>query len=176
MIVIHIDTMADTHRLSRAYEGLDGVTLLYNPTREEVVEELERNDDNLVMCLGHGTSRGLFSADFRGYVIDGYMADLLENRTMIGIWCYASDFASTYGMHGYFTSMFISNVGEARMNGFYEATEEEINDEIDEFCDSIRGFIEEHTEMDCWVDILQENCHRDRGFVRFNYEAMSYYE
>ena len=83
MIVIHIDSMEDTSCLKKAYEGLENVTLLYNPTREEVVGELQHNDDPLVMCLGHGSSSGLFNRDWFGYVVDHNMADLLRGRKMI---------------------------------------------------------------------------------------------
>ena len=85
MIVIHVDSMEDTARLKKAYEGLENVTLLYNPTKEEVVEELQLNNDPLVMCLGHGTTSGLFGTSWLGFVVDRSMADLLKNRKMIGI-------------------------------------------------------------------------------------------
>ena len=70
MIVIHVDTMEDTARLKKTYDGLENVTLLYNPTKEEVVAQLKRDDDPLVMCLGHGSSSGLFNRDWFGYVVE----------------------------------------------------------------------------------------------------------
>lgn len=176
MIVIHIDTMQDTARLKRLYDGLENVTLLYNATRESIENELRHNDDKLVMCLGHGTSRGLFSGDWSGYVIDWRNADLLKDRNVIGIWCYASDFAANMGLHGYFTSMFISNQAEAVMCGYDEAEEGDIFNEIDVFCDSIRNLVDDGTAMDSWVPILQENCHKEKGFVAFNYAAMKYFD
>lgn len=176
MIVIHIDTMADTARLKRVYEGLDNVTLLYNKSREEVEEVLRTNNDKLVMCLGHGSSFGLFGAGWHGYVIDKHNAYLLQDRTVIGIWCYASSFADAVGLHGYFTSMFISNAGEALCHGFYDYDDDDIFGEIDFFCDQIRGFIENQTAMNCWVPILQEVCHKEKNYVRFNYEAMAYFD
>ena len=175
MIVVHIDTQSDTARLSRIYDGLADVTLLYNPTRQEFENELATNDDNVVMFLGHGSSRGLFGYhDY--YVLDMNNAHLLADRVVIGIWCFASDFADAVGLRGYFTSMFISNMGEAMCLGFPNNTEEDIFSEIDYFCDQIRGFIENHTEMGTWVEILQENCHREKDFVRFNYEAMAFFD
>ena len=118
MIVIHVDTMEDTTHLKKAYEGIENVTLLYNPTMEEVVAQLKRDDDPLVMCLGHGSSSGLFNMDWFGYVVDHSMIDLLKGRKMIGIWCFASSFAERYGLQGYFTSMFVSNWDEAYSFGF----------------------------------------------------------
>ena len=101
MIVIHVDTMEDTARLKKTYEGLENVTLLYNPTKEEVVAQLERDDDPLVMCLGHGTTSGLFGTSWLNYVVDRSMIDLLKGRKMIGIWCFASSFAERYGLQGH---------------------------------------------------------------------------
>ena len=176
MIVIHVDTMKDTAHLKRLYEGLDNITLLYNESREKVEEVLKTSDDKLVMCLGHGSPFGLFGRGWQGYVIDKYNAHLLKNKTVIGIWCYASEFADANKLSGYFTSMFISNMGEALCHGFPNNTEEDIYNEIDFFCDQIRGFIQNGTEMSCWVQILQEVCHKEKDFVRFNYEAMAYFE
>ena len=112
MIVIHVDTMEDTTRLKKTYEGLENVTLLYNPTKEEVVAQLKRDDDPLVMCLGHGTTSGLFGTSWLNYVVDRSIVDLLKDRKVIGIWCFARSFAERYGLQGYFTSMFVSNWDE----------------------------------------------------------------
>lgn len=176
MIVIHIDSMPDTNRLKRMYDGLDNVTLLYNPSREEIDNTLQTNDDPVVMCLGHGSPSGLFGTDWRGMAIDKYNAELLRNRTVIGVWCYASEFARREGLHGYFTYMFISNNGEAESLSYHGHTDSEIFEEIDVFCDSIKSFIEADTDMDCWVKILQEGCHKEKDFVRFNYSRMEYFK
>lgn len=176
MIVIHIDTMEDTARLRRAYDGLDNVTLLYNPSRKRVEKELRTNNDRVVMLLGHGSRYGLFNRDWSGYIIDGINSNLLQDRLVIGIWCYASEFADRCGLHGYFTSMFISNMGEALALGFPNNEENDIFAEIDYFCDQIHDFIATNTEMATWVDILKESCHIEKDFVRFNYEAMAFYD
>lgn len=178
MIVIHIDTMADTAGLKKVYEGLDNVTLLYNPTYDDVCEELERNPDPLVMCLGHGTPNGLFGEGFWGNVVDGTMTDLLKDRKMIGIWCYASEFGKTYNLHGFFTSMFISNFGEALMMGygFDDITDEEIFGETDLFCNKVNTFLRDGVPMDQWVGLLQAGCHKEKGYVKYNYDGLKYFE
>ena len=176
MIVIHVDSMEDASKLKKAYEGLENVTLLYNPTKEAVVEELQHNDDPLVMCLGHGTTSGLFNQDWFGYVVDHSTANLLRGRKMIGIWCFASSFAERYGLHGYFTSMFISNINEAEGFGFADNTNEDILNEINLFCGKINAFLKEGVPMEQWVTDLQANCHKEKDFVRYNYEGMRYFE
>ena len=176
MIVIHIDSMEDTAVLKRVYEGLENVTLLYNASYDEICEELERNDDPVVMCLGHGSSDGLFGKDFWGYAIDDTMANLLKNRTMIGIWCYAGEYGKANDLRGFFTSMFISNLGEAMAMGydFDDITEEDIFHETDLFCDKVNAFLREGVPMDQWVGLLQSDCHEEKGFVKFNYDGLTY--
>ena len=176
MIIIHVDSMEDTARLKAAYEGIDGNVILYNPTRKEVELELSVNDDDM-MLLGHGSRYGLFSPDWKGYVFDWRLArKYCANRKVIGIWCYASEFADTFELHGFFTSMFISNLGEALDLGFPNNTNEDILDEMSLFCNHINKFIKEDTPMEMWVPMLQDNCHREKDFVRFNYEALTYFE
>lgn len=176
MIVIHVDSMEDTAGLKKAYEGLENVTLLYNPTKEEVVGTLRRDDDPLVMCLGHGTTSGLFNQDWFGYVVDHSMADLLRGRKMIGIWCFASSFAERYGLHGYFTSMFISNINEAEGFGFPDHTNADILNEAELFSEKINTMLKEGVPMEQWVGMLQAGCHKEKDFVRYNYEGMRYFE
>ena len=176
MIVIHVDSMEDTAGLKKAYEGLENVTLLYNPTKEEVVGALRRDDDPMVMCLGHGTTSGLFNQDWFGYVVDHSMADLLRGRKMIGIWCFASSFAERYGLHGYFTSMFISNINEAEGFGFPDNTNADILNEAELFSEKINTMLKEGVPMEQWVDMLQAGCHKEKDFVRYNYEGMRYFE
>ena len=176
MIVIHVDSMEDTAGLKKAYEGLENVTLLYNPTKEEVVGTLRRDDDPLVMCLGHGTTSGLFNQDWFGYVVDHSMADLLRGRKMIGIWCFASSFAERYGLHGYFTSMFISNINEAEGFGFPDHTNADILNEAELFSEKINTMLKEGVPLEQWVGMLQAGCHKEKDFVRYNYEGMRYFE
>ena len=124
MIVVFVNSMEDTATFSRLYDGLEDVTLLYNPTREEVENVLRERPTERLMCLGHGSARGLFSHDFKGYLIDRNTTPLLQTREMIGIWCYASDFARLNNLRGFFTYMFISNPQEAFQHRCGEVSEE----------------------------------------------------
>ena len=175
MIVIHVDTMEDTAHLKKAYEGIENVTLLYNPTKEDVVELLKRDDDPLVMCLGHGTTSGLFGTSWLNYVVDRSMIDLLKGRKMIGIWCFASSFAERYCLQGYFTSMFVSNINEAEGFGFPDNTSEDILNEVNLFCEIINNYLKGGLPMDEWVARLQAGCQKEKDFVKYNYEGMRYY-
>lgn len=177
MIVIHIDTQQDTSFLKKTYEGIDNLNLLYNPTKEQVNKTLEENPNEDVMMLGHGSPSGLFSYDYwnDGDVIGAANAHLLKGRNCIGIWCWAKKFAKNYGLKGYFTSMFISNEGEARTFG-YNATEEEVFNEVELFSERINKLIKDNVPYEEWVGKLQAIADMSKPFVKYNYDAMEYFD
>jgi hypothetical protein len=112
MITILINSQKDTDFLRRAYEGLENNIVLVNPSRERAEKVLAEHPNDMAMLMGHGSPSGLFSADWRGYIIDSKNAHLLQNREVIAIWCWAKEFSRKEGLKGFFTSMFISNIGE----------------------------------------------------------------
>ena len=175
MIVIHIDSQSDTAFLKKTYEGLENITLLYNPTKEQVNDALKASPTEDVMMLGHGSPSGLFSADWRGNVIDATNANLLKGRNCVGIWCWAKKFAKNYGLKGYFTSMFISNEGEARSFG-YNATNDEVFAEVEFFAKSINTLIKDGCPYEEWVGKLQAIADITKPFVKYNYDAMEYFD
>lgn len=176
MIVIHIDTQKDTSFLKKTYEGIDNLILLYNPTKKEINETLEQNPTEDVMMLGHGGTTGLFGYNFKdGYAIDSTNVHLLKDRNCIAIWCYAKEFGRRYGLKGYFTSMFISNVGEARSFG-YKAKEEDVYAEVQNFSTYVNMLIKDKTPYNEWVEALQGMVDMSKDFVNFNYSAMEYFD
>ena len=175
IIVIHIDTQEDTKFLTKCYEGLTDAKVMVNPTKAEVNEMLKANPTDKVMMLGHGGGGGLFGADWKGNVIDYSNANLLKDRECIGIWCYAKNFARNYGLKGYFTSMFISNEGEAKCFR-YKATEEEVFEEVALFAERVNTLVKNETPLNEWVEKLQEQADYNKPFVEFNYANMEYFD
>lgn len=172
--VIFINSLPDTQEFLPMFEGLDA-NVLINPSRGRIRSMLNSNLERPLLISGHGTEMGLLTKDFKGYIIDSGMVDMLRRRTIIGCWCYAGNFADHYGLHGFFTSMFISNINEATELGF-TTDAETITNENTWFSNRIHRFLEEGTPMSQWLDILHSECHWDIPFVRYNYEAMAYYE
>lgn len=70
MIIVYVNSQTDTDTFSRLYEGMEGSTLLYNPTRQEVEKVLSERPEERVMLFGHGTAFGLMNEDLSGYLID----------------------------------------------------------------------------------------------------------
>lgn len=176
MIVVHVGTLPDSARLEACYKDLKDVTVLRDPRKSEVKRVLREHPNETVMLLGHGSSQGLFNGTMDGYLVGPNDVWLLRDRTVIGIWCYAAEFADRYGLHGFFTSMFISNLEEAIMNSFYNVEEKEITRELKLFCDRIHHLVRTNTPLSEWVKYLQDRANIFEGFVRFNYEALTYLE
>ena len=176
MIIVYVNSKEDTSTFSPLYENIEGSTLLYNPTKEEVVKILSERPNESLMCFGHGTESGLLSEDWSETIIDSSMVDLLRDRDIIGIWCYASEFAKRHNLRGFFTYMFVSNLQECvfcRL-GYYD--EEIIFEQNEKFARRINELINNGTPLADWVELLNEG--RDEGytFVDFNYDNLCYLE
>lgn len=176
MIVIHVGTLPDSSLLSACYEDIPDLTILRDPNHGQVKKILREHPHETVMFLGHGSAQGLWTPDCKNYLISSRDVYMLRERTVIGIWCYAAEFADKYGLHGFFSSMFISNLEEALMNSFYDADEKQITRELLLFCDRIHHLVRTQTAISEWVKYLQDRANIFEGFVRFNYEALCYFE
>lgn len=177
MIVIHIDNGSpDATMLSCIYKGLDNITLCYNRSKNSIKRILRITGDEPVMLLGHGTPQGLINVSQNGFAVDSEHIEWLRNRTIIGIFCHASDFADRYGLRGFFTSMFISNKVEAViLQRDADCTEEDITSQQRLFCERVHALLADRTPLKQWPSILQGQADLSIPFVRFNYEALTYY-
>jgi hypothetical protein len=118
-LVIHPNDRS-TDFLKPIYNELDDVTLVTgNWTREEIIEGIQTHDQ--VMMMGHVSPGGLFAmgqfptnSPFASYVIGNSMVEALSQKTNnIFIWCNADQFVKRNGLKGFYSGMFVSEVGEA---------------------------------------------------------------
>lgn len=174
ILVIYVNSAEDTEDLKFAYEGLD-VTLLYNPTPQQVTRELRVTSADTVMILGHGSPSGLFTHDWHGNAVDARHVHYLRNKKCIGVWCYASEFAIKYDLKGFFTSMFISNKWEAACHGF-KGENEEIYEQTRHFLRTLNKLIKDNTPMEEWLKVFDESADMSIPYVKFNYEALGYFD
>ena len=175
MIAVFVNSMADTATFAPLFKGIEGISL-YNPTRAELEKVLAENPTETFMCLGHGSPRGLFSADMHGFLLDKDNVHLLKGRDVIGIWCYASDFARIHNLRGFFTYMFISNAQECLFNRCGNYDNEVVYEQNRLFAEKVRGLIAENKPMEEWVDYLYESCDNNLAFVDFNYSNLAYFD
>lgn len=175
MIAVFVNTTADTATFAPLFKDIEGISL-YNPTREELERVLTENPTETLMCLGHGSPMGLFSANTNGFLLDRENVHLLVEREMIGIWCYASDFARIHNLRGFFTYMFVSNAQECSIYGCGEYDNEVVYEQNRFFAERVRELIKEKIPMEEWVDFLYENRDYNLEFVNFNYSNLSYFD
>ena len=142
-----------------------------------VNEAIEQEHDTLIMC-GHGTPQGLLNPSFKGgtYLIDRTNKDLIRCNRIIAVWCHAKDFAETYGVKGFWSSMFISNSGEASMNGIKTVSDQSITEQEILFCIRLNELIRNYEPMKTWVDTLREQADYTNPVVKFNYDGLRYYK
>ena len=76
------------------------------------VRELMKKYDRILM-LGHGTENGLVDRKRGIYVVDCTCVPVLKEKECIFVWCNANIFKEKYGLEGFATGMFISEIGEA---------------------------------------------------------------
>jgi hypothetical protein len=173
MLVIHIISTEDTRSFSNIYQGLE-TKVLINPSSSEAKRAIIDEKD-IIILIGHGTEYGLLNSHLDGYFIDSGWVNFLRNKTIIGIWCYAGNFADRYGLKGFFTSNFISNVDELLECGFnnFEHSDSIIEYENVHFSNRINFYLRTNVPMDEWVNDLQKNA-SIMPFVQYNYEALLY--
>lgn len=117
ILVIHPKDVT-TDVLSVIYRDINA-TVLRNPVSKKTLKELIKAADRVIM-LGHGTAYGLgyLRNDQLQPLIDSSLVYLLrEKKDNIHIWCYADDFVKKYGLSGFSTGMFISEMQEAEYLG-----------------------------------------------------------
>jgi len=111
-LVIHPHDQS-THFLKPIYENIPNKTIITGGLFVDEINKLIYNHDQIIM-LGHGSPKGLFGVNFkRSYVIDEDQVDLLQDKECIFIWCHADQFVKQHGLKGFYSGMFISEVGEA---------------------------------------------------------------
>lgn len=176
MIVIHMDNGSpDAAILYKIYKGLDNIIVSYNRSKSNIKRLLRITGNEPVMLLGHGAPQGLLNISQNGFAVGSDSVEWLRNRDVIGIFCYASEFADRYGLRGFFTSMFISNMQEAIMEQRSQgATDEIISYQQELFCNRIRKLIDDKVPLCLWPSSLQVEADWSIPFVRFNYEALTY--
>jgi hypothetical protein len=147
--------------------------IVYNPipnktiitggvTREELAELIKEHDR--VMMMGHGYPGGLFSVGqfprCYGTIIDFTMVELLnEKDDNVFIWCNADQFVNRYQLKGFYSGMFISEVGEATYCKVYGTDQPLVDESNYGFCNIIAKYINEDTE------VIHENVTKEYGLI-----------
>ena len=84
----------------------------------DVIEEI-KSHKRIIMC-GHGTPNGLLSVgQFLGtFIINSGSVPYLMGKECVYIWCNSDKFVKENNLRGFYSGMFISEVGESIFCGF----------------------------------------------------------
>jgi hypothetical protein len=163
-LVIH-PADRSTDFLKKIYEGKDWTVIFDNTicrSREQITK-LIKDHDRIIM-MGHGHPGGLFFT-----CIDSSMVYLLREKECVCIWCNADKFVEKYGLKGFYTGMFISEVGEASYYGI-KATRDEIDYSNNLFASKLNECIDSEN---VWGSIIESYRSNDL-VIQFN-NARLYY-
>jgi hypothetical protein len=132
-LIIHPQDPTTTF-LEPIYSALYVITVITGGKTREEIQELVANHEHIIIC-GHGSPNGLFSISqfpglgSTGYIIDQSAVNVMKNKKLTAIWCYAEQFVRNTGLtNTYFTNMFISEVEEGMLMGLTEVTEEMVEE------------------------------------------------
>ena len=147
MTIIFSNNMdPDCQVIKQAWQGLKDINLVEITPDTDDYEDLVNNaiiaEDDTIMFVGHGTSKGLLFPNLyrMEYLLHEFNANLVHAKNIICCWCFASDFVINMNWHNTFaTSMFISNTREAYDNGIRDYTQEQINSNGERLDNAIRG-------------------------------------
>ncbi len=108
-------------------------------------------------------------------VVNSSMAKDIHAKRVIAVWCHASEFAEANHLYGFWSSMFISNSGEARACGFPGVPNQTIVDETYKFWRDANVLLKNDVPLSEWIDRLVEVGNMDYPTTRFNYDGLRYY-
>lgn len=117
---------------------------------EQLIELIKTHDR--VMMMGHGSPYGLFRVGKFNtpdiYLINKSHVPLLKEKTdNVFIWCNADMFVNFYDLNGFYTGMFISEVGEAYYCGLPGTTQDIVDESNYGFTDIIKKYVNEGKEV-----------------------------
>lgn len=155
-----------TSFLDIVYESIPNKTVITGGVSKSEVQQLIREHDR-VMMMGHGSPGGLFAVgqftehrSYCSYIIDNTTVPLLaEKDNSVFIWCNADRFVDSFGLKGFYSGMFISEVGEATYCGLPGTPQDVVDESNYGFVNIIAKHINEETE------IIYDNVRNEYGLI-----------
>lgn len=198
MTVIFCDCNdVDTRNLRGIWRDLDAKVIELssntNVSQEEIDKALEEEKDTIIIC-GHGSEDGcyypnkinpynmnldniqsLLNNDIENFVINSNNAHLLRDKKVIGIWCFAAEFARKHNLKGFYSSMFISNKLEARHFKIRVRSVDEIKNSEIKFCNILNTLLINGTPLNQWKETITNNIQENNKVESFNYNGVQYF-
>jgi len=146
-LVIHPkDTTTDF--LKPIYENIPNATILTEGLKSDVIKLIKEHDR--VFMMGHGSPWGLFNVGcfrediyYPNYIIDNEMVHmLLPKKQNVFIWCNADQFVKRHELKGFYSGMFISEVGEATYCGLPNMSQAAVDESNNQFATIVGNLID----------------------------------
>lgn len=149
-LIIHPEDPS-TSFLRIIYENIEDKTVITGGVSKSQLRDLIREHDR-VMMMGHGSPYGLFSVGkfntWSAHIIDSTLVPFLkEKKNNVFIWCNADIFVKEYELDGFFSGMFISEVGEANHCKVYGVTQDIVDESNFKFCEIMSNHVVEDKEI-----------------------------
>lgn len=148
-LIIHPEDPS-TSFLDIVYSLIPDKTVITGGVSKSDVRKLIKEHDR-VMMMGHGNPSGLFSVgkftDTSVFIIDKTMVkELSRKKNNVFIWCNADRFVEQFELNGFYSGMFISEVGEAYYCGLLGTKQDIVDESNYGFCSILSEYINEDTK------------------------------
>lgn len=148
-LIVHPKDRTTTF-LEVVYKSIKNKTVITGGVDKDELRKLIKEHDR-VMMMGHGSPSGLFSiGQFKssGLIIDYTLVDLLSQKdNNVFIWCNADRFVNHHKLKGFYSGMFISEVGEAYICGVKEVSQKIVDESNYGFCEILSEHIMENQSV-----------------------------
>ena len=180
-LVIHPDDRS-TDFLKPIYNNIKEKTIVTNHTQiEKSIINMIENHDQVIM-LGHGSPSGLFSISFdfnhikTSFVVGAeHVESLREKLSNVFIWCNADIFVKNNNLKGFYSGMFISEVGEAQFCGYSNPTQEEVDESNNTFAILLGDIITEgHSAAYNYVKQTYGELAKRNRIAKYNWNRLYY--
>lgn len=154
MVVIHPKDRT-TGMLTMLYEGLEHTRVDQSYSKKDICHILNHIPcGERILLLGHGSDKGLFSReddsrdDFDRLIVCHPHAYYLRKHgcNIVAIWCNANLFAEKEKLHGLFTGMIITEMGEALLYGI-NTSQEELDKENIKLAERLRSLLDKDVPL-----------------------------
>lgn len=164
-LIVH-PTDSSTSFLDIVYNSIPDKVVVTGGISKSDLKKLIKEYDR-VMMMGHGSPSGLFSVgqfySDNGFIIDNSMVNELKKKSNnVFIWCNADKFVEHHNLRGFYSGMFISEVGEAYYCGLPGTKQDTVDESNFGFCHILSEYVNED------VKTIYDN-------VRTEYKMIAHY-
>ena len=161
-LIVHPKDTSTTF-LDIVYAPIENKTVITGGISKTELMMLIQEHDRIMM-MGHGSPSGLFGiGQFKNagsYIIDQSMVPYLKQKqNNVFIWCNADKFVDVFGLKGFYSGMFISEVGEANYCGLPGTKQDVVDESNYGFVNIIGKYINEDKHL------IYENVKKEYGLI-----------